>query len=233
MNIVITGASEGIGRAIAFEFAAQGFNLAVCARREHGLEHLKQELAQLHPKIQCLTLPCDVSDKSQVRSFAAEVKMHFRNVDVLVNNAGTYLPGLAHQETDGTLEKLMQVNLYGAYYLTQALIPAMMEVRDGHIFNISSIAGIQPYENGGSYSISKFAVTGFSRNLREEMKPYGVRVTNVCPGAVHTGTWSGSNLPRSRFIAPEDIARMIYQCWEISKSSCVEELVIRPQQGDI
>jgi short-subunit dehydrogenase len=143
------------------------------------------------------------------------------------------LPGSIYNEAEGTLEKMIAVNLYSAYYLTRAVLPAMMEKRSGHIFNMCSIASLQAYENGGSYSISKFALAGFSKNLREELKPYNIKVTAVYPGAVYTDSWSGSGVAPGRIMASKDIAEMIYTSAHLSPQACVEEIVLRPQQGDL
>ncbi|MBL7876963.1 MAG: SDR family NAD(P)-dependent oxidoreductase, partial [Cyclobacteriaceae bacterium] len=103
----------------------------------------------------------------------------------------------------------------------------------GHIFNICSIASIKAYPNGGSYAISKFALLGFSKVLREELKEHGIRVTAVLPGATKTASWAGSTLPDSRFIKPEDVAETIFSAYSLSPNAVVEELLIRPQLGDI
>jgi short-subunit dehydrogenase len=109
----------------------------------------------------------------------------------------------------------------------------MLQRKEGHIFNISSIAGITAYNNGGSYSITKHAMQGFSKCLREEMKPFGIKVTTILPGATLTASWAGVNLPPERFIKSEDVAEMIFSCYQLSPSAVVEELLIRPQLGDI
>ena len=109
----------------------------------------------------------------------------------------------------------------------------MINRKSGHIFNISSIAGLQAYPNGGSYSISKFALSGFSKNLREELKPYAIKVTGIYPGAVYTDAWSASGVEPGRIMKPSDIADMIVQIAKLSPQAVVEELVIRPLAGDL
>lgn len=230
-NVVVTGASKGIGRAIAFYFAERGFNVAVCARNENKLEELKQELSKYNVKV--IAEVCDVSDKNAVRTFAEKVLHEWKTVDVLVNNAGSYLPGQVINEEDGNLEFLIQTNLYSAYNITRAFVGAMIDKKQGHIFNVSSIAGLQAYANGGSYSISKFAMTGLSKALREELKPYNVRVTNLAPGATLTDSWAGTDLPESRFISPNDLAKLVFDIHALGESANVEEVVIRPVLGDI
>ncbi|MEO6220219.1 MAG: SDR family oxidoreductase, partial [Ginsengibacter sp.] len=133
----------------------------------------------------------------------------------------------------GTLEKMIEVNLYSAYHLTRALLPSMMKKNHGHIFNMCSIASLQAYNNGGAYSISKYALMGFSKNLREEMKPYNIKVTSVYPGAVYTSSWEGSGIDPSRILEVNDIADMIYAASQLSPQACIEDIVIRPQAGDL
>ena len=128
---------------------------------------------------------------------------------------------------------MIEVNLYSAYHLTRVLLPAMMKQKSGHIFNICSIASLQAYPNGGSYSISKFALAGFSKNLREEMKPHGIKVTAVYPGAAYTDSWAASGIDKKRFMEANDIADMIFAASQLSTKACVEDIVLRPQLGDI
>ncbi|MFT4023325.1 MAG: SDR family oxidoreductase [Flavihumibacter sp.] len=153
--------------------------------------------------------------------------------DVLVNNAGQFIPGSIHEEADGQLEAMLQQNLISAYQVTRQLLPAMMAQRRGHIFNICSIASLQAYPNGGAYSISKHALLGFSRNLREEMKPHHIRVTSVMPGAAYTDSWAGSGVDPKRLMEADDIARMVFAAATVSAGACVEDIVLRPQLGDL
>lgn len=230
-NIVVTGASKGIGKAIALYFAERGFNVAICARNAEKLNELQKEITVFGVNV--IAEVCDVSDKNAVKAFAVKVLREWSTIDVLVNNAGTYLPGQVINEEDGNLELLIKTNLYSAYNITRAFVGAMIEKKQGHIFNISSIAGLQAYPNGGSYSISKFAMTGLSKALREELKPHRVRVTNIAPGATLTDSWAGTTLPEERFIAPADLAKLIFDIHHLSESTAVEEVVIRPLLGDI
>ncbi len=153
--------------------------------------------------------------------------------DVLVNNAGSFAGSNVHNEEDGALEEMIETNVYSAYHLTRAIVPAMIEKKSGHIFNMSSIAGLKAYPNGGSYSISKFAMRGFSINLRDELKPYNIKVTTVFPGAAYTDSWSSSGIERKRFMEASDIAKMVYAASQLSPTACVEEIILRPQLGDI
>lgn len=233
MNVVITGASKGIGKAVAEKFAANGYSVYLCARNEDLLGSFCRSLMNKYPYISANYISCDVSKKSEVQKFADWVLQQGKSVDVLVNNAGSFEPGHVHEEKEGVLEMLMETNLYSAYYLSRYLLPSMMKRRQGHIFNICSIASLQAYNQGGSYSITKYALAGLSANLRHEMKNYGVKVTSVFPGAAYTDSWSSSGLDESRFMTAGDIAEMIFASARLSPQACVEEILIRPQLGDL
>jgi short-subunit dehydrogenase len=233
MHIVVSGATKGIGRAIADRFAAQGFSVAVCARSETDLAEMQKTYARDFPECELLTFRADLRRKEDVRAFGGHVLSHWQSVDILVNNAGAFLPGAIHEEPDGRLEEMIEVNLYSAYYLTRALLPAMLNQQRGHIFNICSIASLHAYPNGGSYSISKFALLGFSKNLREELKTKGIRVTAVMPGATWSASWAGADFPEDRLMQADDIAIAIWSAWSMSPSAVVEDIVIRPQLGDL
>lgn len=231
--IVVTGGTKGIGKAIIERFALAGFDIVTCARNEKDLNKLKAELQQKFNGINVFTFKADMSKKSEIHDFSVFIKQLNHDVEVLVNNAGFFIPGEVHCEPDGQLEKMIEANLYSAYYMTRGLIEGMKERKQGHIFNICSVASIKAYTDGGSYGIAKHALLGFSKNLREEMKTHGVRVTSVMPGATYTDSWAASGLPEERFMKVEDIAEMIFVAHTISKHSVVEELLIRPQLGDI
>ena len=235
MNIVITGASKGLGKAIAEAFAKdeKGHAFFLCARNAADLEIAGKDLQDRFPQNKIYTKNCDVSDKISLQQFVEWINSHAANIDILVNNAGIYLPGSAYGEDDGMLEKLMEVNLYSAYHLTRMILPGMINVGSGHVFNICSIASIMAYPNGGAYSISKFALYGFSKNLREEMKPHGIKVTHVLPGAVYTDSWSGSGIKPKRIMEAADVAQMVYAAAQLSPQACVEEIILRPQLGDL
>lgn len=233
MNIIITGASKGIGFAIAELFAAHGHTLFLCARNKTELDAASLKLQQEYPEAVVHTQVADVADGHQRKIFAVWVLRQAKTIDVLVNNAGQYLPGSVHNEEAGTLENMITINLYSAYHLTRLFINQMMEQRSGHVFNMCSIASLQAYDNGGSYSISKFALLGFSKNLREEMKPYGVKVTAVLPGATMSASWDGFNVEPNRIMEAGDIAKMVYAASQLSPQAVVEEIIVRPQKGDL
>ena len=232
-NIVVTGASKGIGRAIVLKFAAEGFAVAACSRNDIDLQKLEKEVLSLEPSLPHIFLPCDMSDPVQVKQFADAIKTNWLTVGILVNNAGVFMPGQVINEAEGTLEKLINTNLYSAYNMTRQLVPGMIQTKSGYIFNVCSVASLQAYPNGGSYSISKFALLGFSKSLREELKPHNVKVTSLMPGATLTDSWAGVDLPESRFMKADDIAQLVFDIYNLSDSTVIEEVVLRPVLGDI
>lgn len=232
MNIIITGASKGLGKAMAEQFANAGNTLLLCARNAHSLYETVSLLQTKYPQCTIHAKPTDMSVKEEVLDFAKWC-LEYGTPSVLINNAGQFIPGSVYNEQDGALEKMIEANLYSAYHLTRLLIPKMMEAKDGHIFNICSIASIKAYHNGGAYSISKFALLGFSKNLREEMKPHNIKVTAIIPGAAYTDSWSSSGIDSKRMMEAEDVAKMVYTVSQLSPQACVEEIIMRPQLGDL
>lgn len=231
--IVVSGGSQGIGRAILLKFVAEGFDAVTCARHAADLEVLKMQVENLNPGATVFVRQTDMSVKEQVIAFGEYIRSLNRPVNVLVNNAGYFVPGEIATEPDGNLESMINTNLYSAYHLTRAIVPQMKSLKNGHIFNMCSIASIQAYENGGSYAISKFALLGLSKCLREELKSLRIRVTAVMPGATKTRSWAGAGLPDDRFIKTEDVAQSVFSAYALSPNSVVEEIIIRPQEGDI
>ena len=230
--LIITGGSKGIGRAIAETFSAHGFDVAVSARNPADLQQLKSEVEKRYHNV-IHVFSGDMATAEGVKLFGDFILGQNKKIDVLVNNAGYYVPGELCTEPDGTLEKMLNANTFSAYHMTRCLAPSMKQFQDGHIFNICSVASIKAYPNGGSYAISKSALLGFSRCLREELKPFNIRVTAIMPGATRTSSWEDSELPDERFMKPEDVAESIFAAYSLSKRSVVEEIIIRPQLGDI
>lgn len=231
--IVVTGGSKGIGRACVQKFAANGFDVFTCSRSAHDLLELKEFTEHRFPGCNVFTFGADLSRRDEAKAFAAAVNQLDRPVNILVNNAGYFIPGEISSEKEGTLESMIEGNLYSAYYTTREILPKLLGVKGAHIFNMCSIASIEAYPNGGSYAISKFALLGFSKCLREELKTVGVRVTAVLPGATLTESWRGTNLPPERFMTSEDVAETIFCAWSLSDRSVIEEILIRPQLGDL
>jgi short-subunit dehydrogenase len=233
MKIVITGASRGLGFSMANAFAKEGHDLYLTSRNEVNLYHALESLQSRFPDQTIKAKPFDIGLKSDAMEFGKWVLGLGVEPDILINNAGTFEPGRVIDEPDGQLEIMLNTNFLSAYHITRILLPSMMKRKSGHIFNMSSIAALQAYPNGGSYSISKFALTGFSKNLREELKPYSIKVTCIYPGAVYTDSWAATGVSPGRIMKPSDIADTIVQISKLSPQAVVEDLVIRPLLGDL
>jgi short-subunit dehydrogenase len=233
MKIVITGASRGLGFSMAEAFAAEGHDLLLTARNEIKLYQGLESLMGRFPDQIIKAKAFDLGSKQGAVDFGNWVLKLGIIPDILINNAGSFEPGRVVDEPDGQMEHMLQVNMLSAYHLTRVFLPALMQRKSGHIFNISSIAGLQAYPNGGSYSVSKFALSGFSKNLREELKPYSIKVTCIYPGAVYTDSWAASGVAPDRIMKSSDIAHTIVQIAKLSPQAVVEELVIRPLAGDL
>jgi short-subunit dehydrogenase len=233
MKVVVTGGTKGIGRAIIEVFFAQGADIAFCARNADDVEQLNQELFKRDPSRSIVAGVADVSKKEDVISFSEEINKRWNTIDALVNNAGVFIPGEILDEDEGSLEHMINTNLYSAYNLTRALVPQMIDRGGGHIFNICSVASLLALPGGGSYSISKFALLGFSKVLREELKAKGVKVTSVMPGATWSNSWAGVELPVSRLMQADDVAKQIWAAYDTSVAAVIEDIVLRPQLGDL
>ena len=230
----MTGGSQGIGRALVARFLQAGYAVATCARSAADLEQLSTELAPAEPAT-LHTQPADLSQWSDCQRFGEFVQGLNLPLAALINNAGGFAPGrLQDEPADGSrLREMLASNLLSAYDVTRALLPAFVTQRHGHIFTICSTASLMAYPNGGSYGIAKFALLGFTKTLREELKTQGIRVTAVLPGATLTRSWDGVGEQPERFIRCEDVAEAVFSAFSLSPQAVVEEVLIRPQLGDL
>ncbi|MER2998753.1 SDR family oxidoreductase [Pontibacter populi] len=231
--IVVTGGTKGIGRAVVEQFAKEGFHIITCSRNEKDLQKLKLEIEQAYTFSKVFYQQADLSDRKSVELFLKYVQSLQVQLDVVVNNSGLFIPGKITEEDDEALPFMINTNLYSAYYISKTLVKDMIKRRSGHIFTLCSTASITPYINGGSYCISKFALYGMTKVLREETKEHNVKVTAILPGATLTASWEGVDLPPERFMKSEDVAQAIWGAYTMSANSVVEEILIRPQLGDL
>ena len=225
---VVTGGSKGIGLAIVEKLLNENYKVFTVSRTEGELLPLKQKFeTQLDISL------LDFSIHDNVKIFSDKLNASATEIDVLVNNAGVFLPGSIHEEAEGNFELQMQLNVAAPYHLTRALLPLMIAKRSGYIFNICSTASIVPYINGGSYCISKHALLGFSKVLRQELMPYQISVSSILPGATLTDSWAGTDLPENRFMKASDIAETLWFAIANRERMVMEEILIRPMGGDL
>lgn len=231
-NVVITGASRGIGYAIANIFAQHGNTLYLTSMHEKNLKTAIEHLQHDYPYAEIHGIHFDLAKKENAMAFS-DWCLEQAVPDIVVNNAGFFQPGTLSDSEDGVLESLLAINLFSAYHLVRGLLPAMKKNKHGHIFNLCSIASLKAFPNGAAYSVSKYALHGFSQNLREELKPYLIKVTAVMPGAVITDSWGDYDNSQQRIMETSDVAKMIYAASELSSAACVEDIILRPELGDL
>ncbi|HEY1024809.1 MAG TPA: SDR family oxidoreductase [Sphingobacteriaceae bacterium] len=233
MNAIITGATKGMGRAIAGKLAASRYDLFLCARNQAELEEFWEELLAAFPDVSVFIKATDVGDQAQLSAFTEFVLSHTGHIDVLINNAGLFIPATVLSEGADVLQQQLAVNVSAPHFLCRTFGNLMKDRRSGHIINICSIAALNPVVTAGSYSVTKFALLGLTRVLREELMAYGVKVTAILPGSTLTGSWTGTTLPPDRFVDANDIADAVMTCLAASKGGNIDEIIIRPTQGNI
>ena len=235
--VLITGASQGIGAAIATVFAKEvrGVRLALVARSEKNLKTVARACARLASGGAAAVeiFSCDVSDEASVAAMSAAVTKRFGGVAVLVNNAGVFAGAPFAETKVAEFDRIVAANLRSAFLVTQAFLPAMLKRRSGDVFFMSSIAGREAYPNGAAYCAAKFGVTGLAKVLRAETKTAGVRVCCVHPGATWSPSWSASGVKPERIMPAADVARAFLDVYRLTRNTVVEEIVLRPQLGDL
>lgn len=185
-TVLITGATAGIGKATAEIFAANGWNTIITGRREENLQKLKQQL-ETEYKIKVLTLCFDVQNRNEVNKAIESLSGNWKTIDVLVNNAGLALGKEPLQEGNiEDWETMIDTNVKGLLYITQAVLPEMIKRKSGHIINLSSTAGKEVYAGGNVYCATKHAVEALTKSMRIDVLPYGIKVSSVSPGLVET-----------------------------------------------
>lgn len=232
--VLITGASQGIGAEIAKTFARElgaGVRLGLVARNAGNLAKVAKACAKRGATAECFV--CDVSNEASVASMAVAVLKRFRGVDVLVNNAGKFVPTDFLSMSVDDFDGLLHANLRSLFLVSRAIVPSMVKRGRGDVFNMSSIAGLQAYPGGAGYCAAKFGVTGLSKVMRTELKDKGVRVCTVYPGATVSPSWEGSGVDWQRMMPTADVARAFFDVYKLSRSTVVEDIVLRPLGGDV
>lgn len=231
--ILITGASQGIGAAIALAFAREvaGARLALVARNRSNLVKVAKACVGFGAEVGIF--PCDVSRETAVTATATAVAKRFGAVDVLINNAGAFEAAPFAKTKVAMFDRLIAVNLRSAFLVTRAFLPAMLKRGRGDVFFMSSIAGLGAYPNSAAYCAAKFGVTGLAKVLRAETKGTGIRVCCVHPGATWSPSWSGSGVQPDRIMPAEDIAHAFLDIWRLGRRTVVEEIILRPEAGDL
>lgn len=230
--IAITGASQGLGEALAVAFAKAGpCRLALLARRQEKLDAVAASCERF-AGVKAVPIICDVTDPASVEKAVGEVYQSFGSIDVLVNNAGQFQGGGFIDFPLPDFDRQLAVNLRSAFIVSQAFVAKMVEQQSGDIVNICSVAALQAHEGGTGYCAAKAGLLGLTRVMREELKNHGIRVTAVHPGAIATPSWDGSGVPDERMMPVEDVAQAVVNLTALSRRSRIEELILRPMQGE-
>jgi NADP-dependent 3-hydroxy acid dehydrogenase YdfG len=231
--VLISGASQGIGAAIAAVFAREirGVRLALVARNERKLAGVARTCTRLGAR--AVAFPCDVSDEQAVTELAAAVTAEVGTVEVLINNAGKFAGAPFTEMSVADFDAMIALNLRSVFLMSRAFAPGMIARGRGDIFNMSSIAGLTAYPGGAGYSAAKFGVSGLSKVMRAELRDKGVRVCCVYPGATTSPSWEGSGVDPMRMMPATDVARAFLDVYRLSRRTVVEEIILRPQRGDV
>jgi short-subunit dehydrogenase len=232
-NALITAATKGIGRAVSIAFAKQGINLSICSRNEQDLSDFKQELQNINPEITIVTMVTDCSKRDELKNFASFTEKKLGFVGIIVNNVGMYKHVSILNDSEDSFQKQIDTNLMPAYELYRFFGESMVSVGEGHIFNICSVAAINPIAEAGVYSVTKYALLGLNKVMRLEMQGHGVKVTAVIPGSTLTDSWKGIEVDKNTMVLPEDVASAIVNILSMSAGANVDELIIKPATGQI
>ena len=228
---VVTGGTRGIGYSIAERLLQEGAKVYICGR-DAGI--LKQALAQLRAqgKSQAEGLAADVGRYEDCRKLIHKAAEHFGGIDILVNNAGIGIMKPVDQLTPAEWDATIHTNLSGAFYCCREAIPMMRQRGGGYIFNISSLAGVNPFPGGSAYNASKFGLNGFSEAMMQDVRYDGIRVSYIMPGSVDTdfGGAPGSRRHDSWKLSGEDIAKAVVDLYTFPAGSLASRIEMRPSQ---
>ena len=224
---IVTGASRGIGRALAIGLAEAGYKLALVARDEGALNGVRTEIRGIDPGVAASCHPLDVTDAAAVRDLVSGLEARHEAIDVLVNNAGLFRPGSIESDVED-LDAVVGTNLKGAFLMLKAVVPVMKAQERGHIINLSSITGKWGYAGYGIYAASKFALQGLTESLYKELLEHGVKVTAICPNWVATemAVAAGGTLPPEEMIQLDDLVKTVSWLLSLSQAACPREVVI-------
>jgi short-subunit dehydrogenase len=231
-GIWITGASSGIGKAAAEEFARTGCKVFVSARRVTELERFNKTLSK--DKLEVEIYPCNVASSANVEQTAKKI-LSTHKIDCLINNAGTTSYKSAEENSINEIDDIINTNLLGSIYTIKSILPGMIKQGSGTIINILSTATKKVFTESSAYTASKLGLMGYANVLREEVRKYNIKVVNVIPGATETPMWSQETRKEhaERMMKPSDVARLLVWIYLQKENMVSEEIVIKPIEGDL
>ena len=225
---LITGASRGIGYAIARSLARMGAKLSLCARDPEKLQRASRELEGQGAKV--LATPADVARASDITSLLEATERSLGAIEILVNNAGIGVFGPIQEASEANWDAVLDTNLKAVFLLSKAVAPGMISRRSGHIINIASLAGKSAFAGGSIYCTSKWGLLGLTQCLAEDLRPYEIRVSAICPGSVATDFSPQSKKDPRKMLQPEDVAHAVEMILTQAPQSFISEVLLRPTQ---
>lgn len=229
----VTGASTGIGREIAKRFSKENIFVIVSARRKSRLVSLVSEIKFAGGNAAAIV--CDVSSERSVQNTVRKINTNYGKISVLINNAGTTVFKSFLDTKIPEFDTIIDTNLRGAFICIKTVLPQMMKIKKGQIINILSVAAVKVMENSSVYSASKAALLALTNCARQELRKENIKITNILPGATETPMWDAKTRQKkhSRMMSPASIADIVYFAYSQPKNLLVEDIIVRPQKGDL
>lgn len=225
MNFIITGASRGLGKAFAKYASRLGGTVGIIATNQKLLKDLSNELKGCH----VITYVCDFTEPSAVEALVKELQMDFPKIDVIINNVGAFEMGNLNETTLEDIDKMLAINFKASFSITQGFLSTLKRQQKGLIVNIGSIVTEEPKKDfAAAYTISKFTLQGYTKLLCDELKDFGVQVTEIIPGSINTSSWDGIDVPREQLIQSADIVNILNMVINSSKGTNFEQFIVRP-----
>ena len=224
MNFIITGASKGLGKEFA-KFASKfGGTVGIISSNQEKLKNVAEKLKDCN----VITYAFDLAAPEGIEPLINELKSDFEKIDVLINNVGAFEMGNLEETTINQVNKLLSINFKAAFSITQSFLGKFKTQKQGTIINIGSIATEQPRKDISAYTISKFALQGYTKVLTDDLKDYGIKVTEIIPGSINTSSWDGIEAPKEEFVQPKDIVDAVEMVLNSSKGANFEQIIVRP-----
>ena len=224
MNFIITGASRGLGKEFA-KFASKfGGTIGIIASNQERLKHVAEDLKNCS----VITYTCDFTDSEAVHALIQELQADFKQVNVLINNVGAFEMGSLEETNIEQVNRMLAINFKAAFSITQGLLNVFKSQKSGTIINIGSIVTEQPRKDISAYTISKFALQGYTKVLTDELKDFGIKVTEIIPGSINTSSWDGIEAPKEEFVQTKDLIDATEMILKSSLGANFEQIIVRP-----
>lgn len=224
MNFIITGASKGLGKEFARFASKFGGTIGIIASNQERLKNVAEELKDCS----VITYTCDFTDSEAIKALTIELKSDFKQIDVVINNVGAFEMGTLEETDIEQVNRMLAINFKAAFSITQSFLTVFKSQKHGNIINIGSIVTEQPRKDISAYTISKFALQGYTKVLTDELKDFGIKVTEIIPGSINTSSWDGIEAPKEEFVQTKDIVDAIEMILKSSTGANFEQIIVRP-----